>query len=244
MTAPKDPNAAKKSHKKKVPPKAPQDGGSDSEIEPIDGDDGREEEETPPEPVAAAPAPKAPQKKNAAKPQAPALKKLEDVVAAAPSTARARVFKGSIVMVHDLFKLLLSTMVKDVGFNPEKPVRQEIEHVHFFHTIDSNGRKQLYSNAVGGHFHACTVVETDGVPEIKIGPPLKAVRKKVRGGWVTAHEAIRCGDEVDNHTHAVEYIRSEEIKMRDHNTHANQFISAEATKAVIPADLAGTFKSA
>jgi uncharacterized protein YodC (DUF2158 family) len=132
----------------------------------------------------------------------------------------ARVYKGTQVVDHDLFKLLPALMKKDVSFNPEKPIYEYFEHAHIFHTVDSNGKALDKCNDVGGHFHTVEVVNgKNGVPTLKVSVAMKVVRLKKGGPRV----AVEVRD--DNHTHAVKYLGSEKIELRKTNVDAAQYMS-------------------
>jgi hypothetical protein len=125
----------------------------------------------------------------------------------------ARVYKGTQELDHDLFKLKVGTMLKDISFT-DMPDLVKIEHCHIFHTIDSNGKKQHECNAVGGHTHSVEVVETDGVPSLVVGPASRWTRQRVKGGRMIR---VLTPIEHDDHTHDWEYLGSERIRLRENN---------------------------
>lgn len=145
-----------------------------------------------------------------------------------------RLYRGTKEIDHDLFKLLPAEMLKNVSINPETPDLQKATHVHFFHTVDSNGKKQLRSASVGGHFHDVEVIEdpNGGVPKLKISPAKIAVRKKVRGVATIVSEPVRVYKDphsedaiVDDHTHDYEYVNSCRVAMRQANVEFAKFES-------------------
>jgi hypothetical protein len=161
----------------------------------------------------------------------------------ASSIPAQRVYADEIVIEHDLYKLKLASMKKNVAYMPNTFEILSVQHEHFFHTVDSSGTKQKHSNLVGSHFHQMTVVpQGNGAPPIvKCGPAVKEVKKLVNGRVVKVVEpCLRYPDErgdmqVDNHTHEIEYIKSNKIPVRKVNAEAVKVISAEAAKgAPIP----------
>lgn len=159
-------------------------------------------------------------------------KSLNDGGFTPPELPQQRVFAKDRILIHDLYKLNVATMLKNISWT-DVPDHVKIEHCHFFHTIDSDGKVQTTSNAVGGHFHEMEVVPTSGgVAVVKCGPPMKHGKVKVRGVWKKTSVPY---DDEDNHVHDVQYISSCEIKPRVNNTEALKVISAEAAKtAAIP----------
>jgi hypothetical protein len=115
---------------------------------------------------------------------------------------------------HHCFKLKNAEMLVNTSFTDD-PQYDKVTHSHFFHTKDSDGKIQVKSNAVGGHFHEVEVTETaGGVPRIKISGPKKEVRTKIRGRWTKIYEPIQD----DMHMHEIEYLYSEELTPRQHST--------------------------
>ncbi len=103
----------------------------------------------------------------------------------------------------------MSTFKRNVSYS-ETPEWQDVEHCHFFHSIDSNGQEQKHCAPVGGHFHEMILItpatETDP-PVYKCSPPLRKVRRRnAYGQWeiVTAP-----ANDIDSHTHEIHYKHSE-----------------------------------
>lgn len=135
----------------------------------------------------------------------------------ASSPAPKRVFKGDHEITSDLFKLEVATFLRNVSFNPKKPISEPVEHCHFYHTFDSSGRNLIKCNSVGGHYHEVKVrVDEDGNLVGETSAPLRN----------SLSEPLFPSDQ---HTHKVKYIRSEEFKPRKQNEQAmaqySQFIS-------------------
>jgi len=148
-----------------------------------------------------------------------------------------RIYKGTQEVDHDLFKLEVAKMRRNVSYTDE-PEIVSIEHVHIFHTVDSNGRAQDACGPVGGHFHEIIVKrDTKGVPTLVVGQPRKYVREKKRGRLVRVAVPIPIdadGEEFDTHTHTFTYLGSERIKLRVANVEAAQFESAERIRVNPP----------
>jgi hypothetical protein len=154
-----------------------------------------------------------------------------------PAGAIPRVYAGSQTVDHDVYKLTPVDLVRDVSFS-EHPLLESVPHAHFFHTIDSDGRKQEYSTPAGGHFHIMKVTQVQGgapIVECASGP-MHIVRKKVKGRWVKVAEPV---SEHDDHTHPVQYLRSERIQLRAVNAHAIALQTADAQKGAPVDGLSG-----
>lgn len=150
--------------------------------------------------------------------------------------AQSRVYKGERELDHDLFKLLPTALTKNVGFQEDDPIWTTIEHSHIFHTIDSSGRAQDTTNAVGGHHHQVQVVKSpQGVPTLIVSGPLKWVVH--RKGTRRIRTAVPM--ENDTHTHEVQYLGSEKIKARAINP---EFAKLDAmVQAKKPSAVEGVF---
>jgi hypothetical protein len=122
-----------------------------------------------------------------------------------------RVYAGEQTIEHDLYKLRVANMQKNKSYTKELEL-VPMEHTHFYHTYDSNGREQKTCSAIGGHTHIMEqVVNEDGHIVIKCGPPIV----KHKGKWIEIP--------YDKHTHAIQYIKSEKAQKR--------VINADAQKA-------------
>lgn len=161
---------------------------------------------------------------------------LEKDIRAQQEEVNERIYKGQQKVDHDLFKLKVASMRKNVSFN-DKPEIVSFEHCHIFHTVDSYGQKQFTTNAVGGHFHEVTVIENPngGVPKLEISEPKKWVVKKVRGRKKKIAVPVVLvddeeGKEVDTHTHEFEYLGSSQIHLRKPNLEFAKFDSALRAK--------------
>lgn len=128
------------------------------------------------------------------------------------------VWKDQRSFRHDLFKLKVATMKKNFSWKPKEPMIELAEHVHFFHSHNSQGKTQTNCTAVGGHYHEVTVdVLPNGELKATCSPPLCTKEHVLRSGVRKSVEAVQWFDEksgkniVDNHTHEIEYCFSEQI---------------------------------
>lgn len=155
------------------------------------------------------------------------------------ATGLARVYRGQTQFDTDLYKLELNFFRRNRAFMPnEKPDWERIEHVHHFHTIDSNGKKQTRSTSIGGHFHVMELVSKskDGASEYKCSPAMKMVKRKNAAGAVVLEAELL---DYDNHTHEVTYERSTKIELRKQNPNAVNVIAADANKTAPIAGVVG-----
>ena len=135
-----------------------------------------------------------------------------------PKTKTKRIFKGEGTVHHDLFRLENAQTQKNISFH-KSPIWEPIEHKHFFHTVDSDGKPQNRCSPTAGHFHYVEVEEKDGELVATCSRPMKMAI--VNG----KREAVEYTN--DNHTHDVTYLQSEEVKKRVYNEDALKFISKQ-----------------
>lgn len=134
----------------------------------------------------------------------------------APKVVPKIVYRDQVEADHHLFKAKVAKCLKSDKYGPVK--LKSVEHVHFFHTINSDGSEQHQTPAIAGHVHEVTWrIDEEGNLVAKCGPPLKKVIKAGRGGLAkVTWERIRVKDEdnnilEDNHQHEMEYMGSEKI---------------------------------
>lgn len=113
-----------------------------------------------------------------------------------------RVYGNQQEFDSDTFKLELATFQKNISWNDKNPILEPVEHCHFFHTFDSNGKRCDRSCRVGGHYHNVVVkVNEEGQLIGESGPAI--------GGLPT-----------DRHIHTVRYIKSDIVKLRRYSPEA------------------------
>lgn len=161
-------------------------------------------------------------------------------------TQESRIYKNEIQIKSDLFKLEVASCNLNKGWNDAINL-ESVEHVHFFHTYDSdgklmgkreaNGETHGKTNSVAGHFHIINF-EDQGpnkpVRILSVSGPMREVKRRVRGKYVKVIEPVDPNLE-DNHTHDVIYRRTENVKMREIVPEAVNMAAQEAQKtAPIP----------
>lgn len=136
----------------------------------------------------------------------------------------------------DLFKLDVAACMVNKSYN-DAPDLYEQEHIHWFHTFDSDGKKHTRCNAVSGHFH---VIETEDqgddkpVKVLSVSGPMHEVKRRVKGRWVKVVEPVSATLE-DDHTHAIIYKKTDVVEIRTQSANAINLVAAEAQKtAPIP----------
>ncbi len=135
---------------------------------------------------------------------------------AAATRVQGRVYSQAQMVDHDLFKLKVATMRRDISLDRDQTMEDNVEHCHYFHSVDAAGRPQKMASMIGGHFHEMTVIPSkDGsVPEVICGPALVWISKRVgRKG----SERVAAPYDMDEHTHEVIYMGSNKIKLREPN---------------------------
>lgn len=132
-----------------------------------------------------------------------------------------RIFKDQMVVTTDLFKMAPAQMKKNTSYKKFQPELMDLEHCHIFRTVDSRGKVQTSSTAVGGHFHDVEVsIDQDGSFVLKCSEPYHIVTKTTKTGMtkkekvpVTFEDGNRDVILKDTHTHEFQYIRSEELHL-------------------------------
>lgn len=142
-----------------------------------------------------------------------------------------RFFENTEKIHCDTFKLKIATMLKNMAWAKDAYDVVKLEHVHIFHTFDSDGKKQSFCTPVGGHTHEIITKEVkNGVTEIiSVGPPVRIVSKMIKGRKTKTTE--RVGEDIDDdHTHEIEYMRSSSVLKRVADPRAAQMQGEEAMK--------------
>lgn len=139
-----------------------------------------------------------------------------------PTTGFQPIFKNQVTFRHDLFKAELATMKKNTSWKTGQPRIDEIEHVHHYHSRDSFGRVQKYTNPVGGHFHEITFDPVSG--KIECGPALQKTVVKLKSGKlkqtvgpISFYDENREIEIKDDHKHEITYKYSEDITPKQFN---------------------------
>lgn len=135
--------------------------------------------------------------------------------------------------VHHLFKAELSTCKKNVSHTPGMVQIEPVEHIHFFHTHNSLGKEQRYTDKLGGHFHEVKwEIGEDGDIIAKCGPALITRKIKLPNGtYRTKYETQKWFDRmqdkevIDDHRHDMSYINSEILSKQAAKDRINQHAS-------------------
>lgn len=184
------------------------------------------------------------------------LKVLADVnakLAQQPSTSVApetkqgdgRYLRENMTIYHDLYKLNVASMLRNLSWNSKEEPQQviDVEHTHFFHTVDSSGKKLIYSSPVGGHFHKLKITDQGNhkPPLVECLPGAYVFKKlKINGRWqklpvlqeVRINKRNHAGELTekvnDSHTHTVDYIKSDILSQRKLSPEAAKIMSLDA----------------
>lgn len=156
---------------------------------------------------------------------------------------QARIIGGKREVFSDLFKLEVSACKVNKSYNDVPDIFDQ-EHVHWFHTYDSDGKKHMRTNAVSGHFHEIEYEEQgQGKPVkiISVSGPKHEVKRKALGRWKKVSEPVALSkpevdEEIrDDHTHAITYKKTDIVEVRTQRVEAINAVAAEAQKtAPIP----------
>lgn len=142
-----------------------------------------------------------------------------------------RVFGNKFEFKSDLFKLEVAECHMDKSWN-DVPNLEAVEHVHFYHTYDSDGRKMAKTNTVAGHFHLIEYQEQGEDKPVKIisvSGPMRELKRRIKGRFTKVNEPVSDKLE-DNHTHKITYRRTEKIQARQISPNAVNIEAAEAQK--------------
>lgn len=132
-------------------------------------------------------------------------------------------FKNNKEHIHHLFKAEVAKCKKNMAWQKSVVQIEEVEHCHFFHTINSQGIEQTYTSPIAGHFHKITWKADHNTGELiaECGPALhKRMIKKPNGEQKSRIEEIKFHDGMsddgadyvkDSHTHEMTYKGSEII---------------------------------
>lgn len=153
-----------------------------------------------------------------------------------------RVYSTGTIIESDLFKLNVANAMKNMAIQDSGQVELErVEHIHFFRTFDSDGKKMIHCAPVAGHFHTIEYKEDPSggaVQIISCSPPLRMGLTRVRGQQKVVPVPLN-EDLEDFHTHDVEYLRSHKVEARSQNLKAAQIIGEEASKTSTIAGIQG-----
>lgn len=138
----------------------------------------------------------------------------------ATEPVQMRRFETQKQYTHDLYKFEVAMFKKNVAIDGNRAEYVDNEHVHWFHTITSDGKKQTRTNSVGGHFHEVEIIQQ--AP----GQPPKVICKTgpMREAFITENgRKIKTSvpvNDIDKHKHEVTYDKSNIILERQRNQEA------------------------
>lgn len=156
------------------------------------------------------------------------------------------IWRGTESFRHDVVRLHVATMKKNVSYKKYQPQYEFLPHVHNFHTTDMKGKPNLYSASVGGHYHKVEVLWKEIVeleipqaigspllyegPKVIVGHALRSVQKKLRNGQMkTMIEKVRYAtgyeQDIDEDGNPIEG-GSVEYEYDDH-THIGAYLFSE-----------------
>jgi len=129
------------------------------------------------------------------------------------------VMRGTSKFWAHHFKASLSNMLKNRSYQYGVLKIEKLEHVHMFHSKNSQGKAMPYTAPVGGHFHEVTISKDDeGNIIAECGPALQYVHKKLPNGRMKKsiqklawYDAEKDEKVYDDHKHEMEYLDSEHL---------------------------------
>lgn len=156
-----------------------------------------------------------------------------------------RVFREQMETLHDLYKLRVTTFKKNIGWEDGgKFLSQDlvdVEHCHFFHSVDSDGVPQEHSTPTGGHFHIMELVKpaTDDSPaEYRCSAPKKWAYFMDRS---TRSESKKIVDfaKYDSHSHEMDYLHSEKVHARKINPEFSKLVVEKLAEPALVEGISG-----
>ena len=150
-----------------------------------------------------------------------ANKPVESKIGAGERGGVKRIIKGEEQVHHDLFRLENAQTRKNISFT-KVPLWEPIDHKHFFHTIDSDGKPQDKCAPSAGHFHYVKTKVIDEKLVAECGPPMKMAMVTNEYGQ-KKRKAIAYKN--DSHSHDLTYLQSEIVTRRVFSADAMEAIS-------------------
>lgn len=143
-----------------------------------------------------------------------------------------RAFRATNKVMHDLYKLDVAMMLKNIAIEGMEADYLKVEHCHFYHSVDAKGVPQSLCSPIGGHFHEITVVTpaTETEPAVlKCGPAMKYVLDPR-----TKRKIMQAAEPGDMHTHEMSYVWSEEFKPKKINMEATRYVASVQAQEPAP----------
>lgn len=144
-----------------------------------------------------------------------------------------RITKGEMKVIIDTFKLEVATFKKNIAPNGKgfKPMYIDFDHCHIFHTRTEKGKENIYCAPVGGHTHEVTIKVVDGRFVGVTSPPIQN-----KGSEEIAPKTDYQGRIIDNHTHQVTYLKSDEHEIKANNPEAVKVFNALYSPNLTPSN--------
>lgn len=157
-----------------------------------------------------------------AKPKAPASSPDAPVAAVQPRIKN----RHDLEFRHDVFKSDPQKCIRDVGYEYRKPMIVHVDHVHIFHSHNSNGKPQQRTNTACGHWHNVTQeMDSEGNLKAICGPAMEERTITTDSGRsvtkilpVYIEEEVLVGEDagairrhIDEHRHDFHYEGSEDL---------------------------------
>lgn len=141
---------------------------------------------------------------------------------------------------HQCFKLHLAKFKANASWKYLEPNFRDVEHVHFYHSVNRTGKPQDKCAPVGGHYHKIKIhwdrppikkefKDTDGSmrvyegPQFECSPPMHERKRKLGNSRRMTRRVVQVAfdavdketDDViqitDDHTHFIEYLGTDII---------------------------------
>lgn len=128
---------------------------------------------------------------------------------------------------HDCFKSSAEECFRNFSYEFLKPKLERIQHMHVYHSHNNSGKVLTRTGSACNHWHDVkTYIHPEtGEPFAECGPPMHEVTEVTQTGrtvkrveQVSFDEEIMTGPDagkikrlVDDHTHTMEYLGSEEL---------------------------------
>lgn len=144
-----------------------------------------------------------------------------------------RIYSGDMKVLIDTFKLNVATFKKNIAPDGKqfKPNYVPFEHSHIFHTRQENGKINTCCAPVGGHTHEVIIEVVDGKFVGRTSEPIQ-----FRGSEKIAPKMDAQGRLIDNHTHEVIYLKSDEHTIKSISPEVNKLFNAVYRADYTPSD--------
>lgn len=131
-------------------------------------------------------------------------------------------FRNQQTVEHHLFKAEVAVAKRNRSYQKGVVKLVDIDHAHFFHTVDSRGRQQTRTTSTNGHYHYIEWgYDDNGDLVAKCGPAMREYTELKRGRTRRKEKPVSWIDDrddgevtvVDKHVHDMTYMGSDEIQI-------------------------------